>query len=298
MTKKWTAINLMLLLGAGLLAWQLNVSVKLFNTSNSISNLVRIQPAKKKGAADGGLSQLQLTKKYTDAEFAVIPAQDLFAESRKLEEKTVDTPPPPPEARVLDIKPILVGVIVSGSQRLAMINDPAPANTPNARRTQNIRLGDNYRGFVVTDITDNGMVLEYGTSREVIPLYDTAKPTQGGKTPIIASRVVNFGAATGAPGQMGMVVTSASAGRPGAPPFPGSSGGARVVQPGGGANQQRATVPIGQQSQQLPAVQAPAPTGVWNQTVDSQGRIIMNSPFGAFPLPNQPAQQPAPPIKK
>lgn len=298
MTKKWTAINLMLLLGAGLLAWQLYVSVKLFRTGNRISNLVRIQPAKKKGAADSGLAQLQPAKKYADAEFAIIPAQDLFAEARKLEEKTVDTPPPP-EARVLDIKPILVGVIVSGSQRLAMINDPAPANTPNARRTQNIRLGDNYRGFVVTDITDNGMVLEYGTSREVIPLYDTAKPTQGGKTPIIASRVVNFGggAATGAPGQTGMVVTSASTGRPGA--IPGSGGGARVVQPGGGANQQRATVPIGQQSQQVPAaMQAPAPTGVWNQTVDSQGRIIVNSPFGAFPLPNQPVQQPAQPIKK
>jgi hypothetical protein len=297
MTKKWIAINLILLLGAGLLGWQLYASIKLFNQENSPANLARTQPARKKSTPDGGLPALQAPPKYADAEFAIIPAQDLFAESRKLAEDKPDVAPAL-ESKTLEIKPVLLGVMVTGSQRIALISDPGAAGAPGGRRNQSLMLGDNYRGFVVTDITENNMVLEYGVSREVIPLYDTSKRAQSGKTPILATRVVNFGAAgAGAAGQPGMVVTAAGISRPPSPP--GANAGARGNQ-AANANQSRAVVPVGQQgagagqsqSQPQMPVQIPAPSGVWNQTVDPQGRIIVNSPFGAFPLPS------APPVKK
>jgi hypothetical protein len=296
MTKKWIAINLMMLVAAGLLGWQLYVSVDRFNHENSVANLTKAQAAKKKAAPEAGLLPQRPDTKINEADYAVIPAQTVFAEIRRIESQVDNTPPPEPP-RKLDVIPILVGVTIAGSQKMAVINDPAAGNSPGASRIQRMRVGDNYRGFVVTDITDSGMVLEYGSSREIIPLYDTSKQPQAGKTPILATRVVNFGGTTAvAPGSF--VVTSASAGaaRPQAAPGAAPAAG-RTTQP---ANAQR-PVAIGG-ANAVPTnvsgagggAMTPGPT--WNSSVDAQGRVIVNSPFGAFTLPN--AQQTAPPIKK
>jgi hypothetical protein len=293
MTKKWIAINLMLLLAAGLLGWQLNVATTAFNEGNGFDALARNQ-AKKKGAAEAGLPALQPAKKFSESDFAVIPEQDLFAEARK--RWSEPEAPPPVENRLLDIKPILVGVIISGSQRLALINDPTGATAQGTRKAQTIRLGDNYRGFVVTDITESGMVLEYGASREVIPLYDTAKPPQSGKTPILTTRVVNFGAGSasgGIPGMPNPVSAAAAAqGRLGSAAPLATGNAQRAVPPAANVNQPRGlftgTGPQGQAG----GGQAPAGTN-WNQGVNSQGQTIINSPFGQFTVPAAP-----PPVKK
>jgi hypothetical protein len=292
MTKKWIAINLMLLLTAGLLGWQLNVATKAFNEGNRLDALARNQ-AKKKGAAEAGLPALQPAKKFSESDFAVIPEQDLFAEARKREEKTID--PPPVENRALEIKPILVGVIISGSQRLALINDPASATAQGTRKAQTMRLGDNYRGFVVTDITESGMVLEYGASREVIPLYDTAKPPQSGKTPILATRVVNFGAGSAGGATVvtpNRVSTAAAApGRLGSAVPPATGNAQRTVLPAANVNAARGFTGTGPQGQ-AGGGQAPQGTN-WNQGVNSQGQTVINSPFGQFTVPATP-----PPVKK
>jgi hypothetical protein len=297
MTKKWIAINLALLLGAGLLGWQLVGSVKRFDAANDIAKIV---PEKKKAGLEGGLPPLQTPKKYTDAEFGVIAAQNLFAESRKPEDK-VDASAPL-EAPPLDVRPILKGVIISGAERMAIITDPAQGNA-NAAQTRTMRPGDSYRGFILTDIRDeNGgsMVLELGTRKEIIPLYDASKRLlQGGKTPILATRIVNFGPSQGQGVQGGVpAVVTASSTAPGRQvAAPGSGGGAVVrpntpaaaAQPGGGRGGPARGV---QAPQQMPMVQGQT----WNQTVDSQGRVFINSPFGQIPVQTQ--APPPPAVKK
>jgi hypothetical protein len=292
MAKKWIAINLALLLVAGFLGWRLVGSIKSFDAANDVTKIV---PEKQKAELEGGLPPLQQAKNRSEAEFAVISVQNLFAEARKLEDPAEVSAPL--EAPALDLKPILRGVIIAGSDRKAMIVDPSSGGG-NAAKSQTMRLGDSYRGYIVTDITENHMVLELGTRREIIPLYDASKrPTQGGKTPLVATRIVNFGPASAQPGSPGgsSVVVSASAVPPTrqtAPPG-GSGSGTRPVQaatsvmPAGGRG-----APA--RGQPTPAATMTRPGLEWNQTVDSQGRVFISTPFGQIPA--QP--QPTPPATK
>jgi hypothetical protein len=293
MTKKWIAINLMMLAAVALLGWQLYVSIQRFKNENTIANAARVPASKKRAAPEGGLPPQASQQKINDAEFSVIPDQNLFAEIRKMAPPVDNTPAPDPP-RKLDIIPVLVGVAISGSHRTALINDPAAGNAPGARRTLTMRTGDNYRGFVVTDITQENMVLEFGPSRYVIPLFDTSKPAQSGKTQIVATRVVNFGPGSAA----ATAPVVAAAARPGASPAtavaPAASTGPRSTP----AAAQRPITGTSQSPNGLiavpsgTAVGSPGPT--WNTTIDAQGRVIMQSPFGTFQLPQQQQQ----PVKK
>jgi len=289
MTKKWIAINLLLLLGAGLLGWQLYVSAKKFKADNDIA---KIQVSKKR-PAPGGLAPSPAGKKYNEGEFGIIPAQNLFAEARKLDAKT--EAPVVVETPALDVKPIITSVVIAGSSRIATIIDPSSPNVGGAaRRAPTLQPGDTFRGYVVTDITEDGLVLELGTRREVIPIHDAAKhPKQGGKTPILATRVVNFGPGTagGGAGAAPAIVTStaAASARPGASSATPGSGG-RATQQGNPAQQMGGG--RGRGAQEVMQMDVPR---TWNQTVDSQGRVVINSPFGAFPVQQTP---PTPPIKK
>jgi hypothetical protein len=291
MAKKWIAINLVLLLGAGLLGWRLVGSVKSFEVANDVTKIV---PDKQKAALEGGLPPLQQPKNRSEAEFAVISAQNLFAESRKLEDPLeVSTPL---EAPPLDLKPILRGVIIAGSDRKAMIIDPSGGGG-NAPKTQTMNLGDSYRGFIVTDITEDQMVLELGTRREIIPLYDASKrPVQGGRTPIIATRIVNFGPPLAQQGSPGSALAAVTAGAtPASRQTAQQAGGGSVVRP---AQPLGSSQPAGGRGGPGRGQQAPSPAQMspgqgWNQTVDAQGRIFINSPFGQIPVQTQTPPPPA-----
>jgi hypothetical protein len=287
MTKKWIAVNLMLMLCAGLLGWQLQVSVKRFKADN---DLATIQPAKKKSVPDSGLPPLPPPRKYGEPEFAAIYAQNLFAESRKLEEN-VDTSQQPPTKPPPNPPPVLVGVIIAGSQRLALINDPSASRGNSARRTQTMRLGDTYQDYVVTDITDNSMVLEYGANRQVYPLSDISKPAQAGKTPILATRVVSFGGASSGAATMAAAIGVPSRGTS----TPSPAGASRANPQGTVPIQQPATRGANQGAQQIQA--APGQSTLYpNQFIDAQGRVITNSPFGQ--IVTAPPQQTQQPVKK
>jgi hypothetical protein len=295
MTRKWIVINSMMLVVAALLGWQIYVSARQYSRQNNVANLARVQPAKKKSVLDPALPPLKSLQKVNDGDYLVVAEQNLFSESRKLPEQTDNTPAPEP-VRKLDINPVLVGVMLSGSQRVAMISDPAAGNSPNARRYQTMRVGDYYRGFMVTDITATNMVLESGPSREIIPLWDTSKPPQSGKTPILATRVVNFG-----PG-------SATAGAaPAAAPVAAAAGARPAQQPASTAparGQSNSTagrgIPGGQRSgAPVVGVAGGGTQGpTWNSTIDAQGRVQVLSPFGTFTLQQQQQQQQQTPVKK
>jgi hypothetical protein len=215
MTKKWIAINLLLLLIAGLLAWQLRVSVFKYRTDNDLAKIQPAQGLKQKSAQEKNLPPKASPRAYNPAEFSVIPEKNVFSETRSREDRTdaLAAPEVPPLAQ----KPILVGITISGNQRLASIIDPLGQGQAQGRRAQIKRIGDVYQGYTITEITPEQIVLDSGTRKEIIAVHQGTKKSQGGKTPIIATRTVAFGAGgTGGTASVATVAGSASTARPAA----------------------------------------------------------------------------------
>jgi hypothetical protein len=278
MTKNWIAVNLVLLMAAALLGWQLYGSVTRFRVENDPSKISPVGDVKRKLTLDSGLPPLQPASRYNPEDFEVVSAKNLFAESRASEERTEEAPVV--EAPALTVKPVLVGVVDMGQHSLAMIMDPSASD--GRRRTQTKRLGDSIQGYTITEISSGRMVMESGSRREVIPLFDASKhPSPGGKTPIIATRVVNFGPAGGAGATAGrptaMVVGPDSARPPAAAGAPSSRAAARSTQ----TSAQPSAAP---QATPTPAV-----------TRDAQGRRVIRTPFGEVAQPEGQEQTPANP---
>ena len=81
MSKNLIAANVLLLIVAGLLGWQLQLSIKRFNNENVIS---KIQPVRdpKSMTVDQGLAASKPVRQYNAGEFDAIAAQNLFSETR------------------------------------------------------------------------------------------------------------------------------------------------------------------------------------------------------------------------
>jgi len=284
MRKKWVVLNVGLLLMAVFLVWQLRASIYRFNADN---DLARVQPAKdlKKGSAEETLPPLQPPVRYDSAKYQAIPDQNLFSESRTKEEK-VDVAAVP-EVPPLTVRPVLVGVMASGDKRMALIVDPSASGS--GRKTHTKRLGDTYQGYTVTDITESKMVLENGGRREVIPLFDGSKrPGQGGKTPVIATRVVSFGAGPASAGGISAqkaTPAAAAAARPTAAAASVPVGTSAA--PASPAAQQGGIVRGAQGRQTMGAPQGGQPAG---ESTDSQGRTVIRTPFGDIVRPKPPNQ--------
>jgi hypothetical protein len=284
MTRNWIAVNVALLMLAGVLGWRLYTSVKLFRAENNPANVQPARDIKQKIGVEGGMPPLAPLPAYNPADFGVIVNQNLFSDSRSKEEK-VDAAPAVAEVPPLVVKPLLVGVTLVDDQRMASVIDPTAGGA--SRRSQTKRLGDAYQGYTITDITPEQMVLERGNRREVIPLFDASKhpaqgaPAQSGKTPILTTRIVAFGAGGAAGQAVAQPVTggvrSAAVGTPGAP----------TPQPSQAQSSAARNAAAAQQGRPLPGVPQPAtaqPTG----PVDQQGRRIIRTPFGDIPAPPNP----------
>jgi hypothetical protein len=168
------------------------------------------------------------------------------------------------------------------------VTDPS---SKQGRRTKIVRLGDTFEGYTVTDISANRMVLEYGDQREVIPLYDPAKhPAPSGKTPIIATRVVNFGAAAGS-GSAGSRRTTTQPRATQQAARATNEPNRRVVTTSSPTTTRRASGRSdSQQSRQGATRQGSisrqsAPKKATNETIDDQGRRIIRTPFGDIVRP-------------
>jgi hypothetical protein len=189
--KKWIAINLLLLATAVLLGVQLRKSIFQFRAEN---NLIKIQPApdlKGKLVQEKPLPRMSPPKTYNPAEFSVISEKNLFSDTRSKEDKPDNTAPP--EAPPLAQKPILVGTTITDAERKASIIDVTAPGDQTSRRETTRKIGDVYQGYTITEIAPDRIVLESGTRKEVIPLREGSKRGQGGKTPILSTRVVPFG---------------------------------------------------------------------------------------------------------
>ncbi len=280
MNKKWIVINLARLAATGLLGWELRLAIDRFKVANDISKIQPVQSVKRQIPLEGGIPPLKPPRNYNAGEFAVIPGQNVFSESRTKEDK-VEAAPVVPVVPELTNKPVLVGVTISGNQRLAAITDPTIAT---ARKTQTKRVGDVYQGYTITDITTEQVILEAGNRREIIPLHDGSKrQAQGGKTTILASRVVSFGGGTGSGGTTpAPVIASGGAARPAA-----AQGAAQTV-PGqaGRTTPQQGRQAAGPQTPAItPQTSAPAPPPA---PVAPPGSRIIRTPFGDIVRPDNP----------
>ncbi len=256
MAKRWIAANLLLLATAALLARQLHVSIVRFNTENDLSKIQPARDIKQMIAQDSPLPKMPPARSYSAADFAVIPEKNIFSETRSMEEKgetaaPLETPP-------LVQKPILVGVVISDTQKTATIIDPSVASPNQTRRAQIKRVGDFYHGYKITAIDPDRIVLESGTRREIIPLHEGSKRARGGKTPVLSTRVAAIGSGSAGGGIPVSVVA-------------GGSGGARTTAPAGVP----ASVPIGQ-----PAA-AQATAGQTRQAAGVPASVYIGQPAAA-----------------
>ena len=269
MTKKWIAINVLLLAAAGLLGWRLHNSVLRFYATNDLS---RIQPArdiKLKMTQEQVLLKPVPDKIYNPAEFAVISDKNLFSDSRSKEEKAAESAAPP-EAPPLAKKPILVGITISEGQQLASIIDPTAPAQNLTRRAQVKRIGDSYSGYVITEITADRIVLQSGTRKEIIPLHEGTKRNQPGKTPVQATRVISFGGGSTGGATGGITSTTV---------VPGTTVSAPPVRP---ATSTGSVTPVvsSPASQARPAAgTAQQPTQPAQQQTSPKTRVI-KTPFG------------------
>jgi hypothetical protein len=275
MTKKWIAITLLLLVITGLLAWRLQLSILQFKAENDLTKIQPVRDIKPKTVQEKPLPKLAPPKNYNPGDFAVIPDNNLFLESRTKEEKAELAPP---EAPPLAQKPILVAVSIADDVKRASIIDPTAPATDRNRRAQAKRIGDVYHGYTITEIVADHIVLESGTRKEIIPLHEGTKRPQAGKTAILSTRVISFGGGGISGGIPVSVVGGPGTGRT-AP----SAVAAPAAQPIGGstaATQQR-PMPANASS---PAAQ-PVPAQNPGIRTDSQGRRVVRTPFGDIVRP-------------
>jgi hypothetical protein len=266
MSKRWIIINVVLFVVTGFISWQLRESVRRFDQENDL-NALRPAPHAKLGERhEGELAPLLPPQQYAASTFGSIAAQNLFSDTR-----TNQPEEPPPQVveqvPVLKDKPVLLGVMLSGKDAAATILDPGSPQVAGRRRSQTIRLGDVFRGYTVVDITAEQMVLEYGRQREAITLDDsTRQAAKGAKTPLIATRVVNFGKSS--PG------STLVAGAPPTPPVPGAPAPVAAVN----ATPQTAQSGIRSSGQIVPVAAQPGPNvrGVNDQL----NRQVVKTPFG------------------
>ena len=199
MSKKWMAISFLLFAFTALLGWQLYNSIIQFNADNDPTKIQPVQDLNQMIAQEKALPPLAPAKNYIPGEFAVIPENNVFSESRSREEEATEDAVQP-EAPPLTQKPILVGVNISDSQKTALLIDPGAFSKDRSQRAQITRIGDVFHGHTIAEIAPDHIVLESGSQREIIPLHEGSKQAQRGKTPILSTRVVSFSGGTASGG--------------------------------------------------------------------------------------------------
>ena len=294
MNKKWIAVNLLLLVIAALTGWQLRRAVLQFNADNDLAKIQPAQNIKTQMAQEKVAPKVIANQKtYNPAEFTAIAEKNVFSESRSKEEK-VDEDAAPPEPPPLTQKPILVGVTLIDSQyRASIIETGSPQDrNERSRRAQIKKVGDVYRGYTITSISPDRIILESGTRKEIIPLHEGSKKGQSGKTAILSTRIVPFGGSGTTGGTPVSVVgggtPSRTAPAPGAgrptvpaaavepPSSPATPAAAAAASPSSAPAEVRQTIIRGSPTQ-----------GTSRGATDSQGRQVIRTPFGDIVKPNR-----------
>lgn len=192
MTKKWIAINLLMILIAAITGRQLYVSVKEFKAENDLSEIQPDRSLSQKVAQETILPPPIANPRYRESDFSLIPEKNLFSESRMREDST--DAPVASGTMPASQKPILVGIILAEDQKIASILDPR-----NRGRNSEVllkRIGDEYAGYTVTVIESDHIVLESGGRKEIVTLDDGPQTARTTRASAGLPRVFSIGGGT------------------------------------------------------------------------------------------------------
>jgi len=218
MANKWIALNLLLLIAAVGLARELQQQYEQFKTKNDPSKIELVSAenqAAAKTAPGASIDTFLETPVNADADYYIISEKTVFSNLRGSEEEIVPVPAKVPA--LPNPKPILVGTTIVDGQYTAsvVINPTAAKPAPGGQvATETWRVGDLYRGYMVTSIEPEQMVLENSGMREVFQLNRAARRAPAAKSPInTATRVVSIGQGGGASGAITVSTAAAAPGR-------------------------------------------------------------------------------------
>lgn len=280
MTKKWIGINLLLLFFAVATGWHFYDSVQQFKADHDLSKIRSDNSLSQMTAQDTVLPPPYESGLYNPSNFNIISEKNVFSASRTTEDSTEETPT---GTMPVSQKPTLVGVIITGNQRVASIIEPQGRGQ--STQAQLKRIGDVYEGYTITEIESDHIVLDNGRQKEIIYLNDSATQNRQTGAAKASTRVVHIGdGASGA--DIPVTIVSGKAGstvpsRPRTAPQPANSraeGNTRnLIGPG------PATRPNGQQpASQAPQTSAPQPTTNTTSPAPGSGvrSRVVRSPFG------------------
>jgi len=282
MTKKWIGINLLLLLMTIAAVWQLHNSIQQFKAGHDLSKIQPDGSLTQKTAQDTILPPPYVSGHYNLSNFNIISEKNVFSESRNTESSADATIPT--GMMPASLKPSLVGVIISGSQKIASILEPQGRG----RSTQALlkRIGDVYEGYTLTEIEPDHIVLDNGNQKEIIYLSDSVPQNRRTGTSTVSTRVIPIGnSAAGSDNQVTVVSKRAGSARPTpirSTPQPANSGTAETAR---GIILQGGFQPTGQQ----PEPQTPGATNVQQPAATTQvpappatqgGSRVIRTPFG------------------
>lgn len=178
------ALNLLLLVTAVMLVWELYQRYERLNAKNDpavIGSASVEKRAAAKPAPRDSIDKYRGMPVDADAGYFIISERTLFSEQRGKETKVehfAATAPPLPRPY-----PVLVGTImVDGRYVASFINQPAQQQARNTQLPpETWRVGDFYRGYKVTVITADQLVLENGGMRAILPLNKIDRRTPAEK---------------------------------------------------------------------------------------------------------------------
>ena len=211
MTNKWIALNLLLLITALGLTREYYQQHERFKTKNDPAKIEPVSmetQAAAKTASGDSINNLIIMPNNNDADYFVIAKKTLFSDTRRNEKK-----PPAVAPKVAPLPkphPILVGtVMIDGQFTASVINQFAQQQARNIQLDPEIwRVGHYYRGYRVTSIEADQLVLENGGAREVLPLNRTAARTSTVRSADSAARVISIGPTGRSKGVMTMSTTT------------------------------------------------------------------------------------------
>ena len=257
---------MLLLAIAAFAGYQLYDSVQQFEAVNAIEN---IRPPAQTGAGNEIIPPPQQEKRYSPMDFAVIPDKNVFSETRTREDSTEETAAGGtlPDSQ----KPTLVGVIVSGKQKVATLLEPGSRGQ--VGETILKKLGETYQNYRITEIEADHIILDGGDRKIRVELNDISQPAPTRRTVNVATRVIPIGGGTASTGMT---------------PVMAGSGQSRIGRTVPTRSVLPQTVPVAGGNQNIVAPVGTTPQG----TAVPSGALLI--PQGVVPQANTQAPQPWP----
>ena len=216
MAKKWIALNILLLLAVYGLSREFYQQYEQFRMKDDPANIESVSGEIQTMAKNSSGTPVDtfMETPIHDDDYFIISENTLFSDLRGLEMPGVSASAQP--VAPLNPKPVLVGTIMIDGQYTASVVDPATQQARGGQiNPETRRVGDIYRGYQITSIEAEQMILENSGRQEIIPLNRTARRQQIAARPTMAAaaRVIPIGPGGGSSGAISVTMAGGTPGR-------------------------------------------------------------------------------------